>query len=191
MNISIEPKINKRVRLVEAADQLFHEQGVSTTTLANIALRAQVPLGNVYYYFKSKDSIVFAVIERRQKLLQQQFQTWDTLSDPKTRLQAFITQHTLLSEQTALHGDAVGNLCQELSKQGDTLANEAAHLLKASFQWCKKQFHLLGQTEHIAESFALNLLSGLQGMKLLTLSFREPTHVATQSQFLQQWIDSI
>ena len=31
---------DKRERLIDAADQLFHQQGVSTTTLANIATLA-------------------------------------------------------------------------------------------------------------------------------------------------------
>ena len=74
---------DKRSRLVNAADKLFHEQGVSTTTLANIAQLADVPLGNVYYYFKSKESIVFAVIAFRRKLIQHQFEELNNISNSK------------------------------------------------------------------------------------------------------------
>ena len=42
---------NKRERLMAAACRLFYEQGVERTTLADIAAAADVPLGNVYYYF--------------------------------------------------------------------------------------------------------------------------------------------
>ena len=52
----------KRERLVAAARQLFHEQGVEKTTLAEIAAAAEVPVGNVFYYFKTKDAIVASVI---------------------------------------------------------------------------------------------------------------------------------
>ena len=55
----------KRERLVESAKSLFYEQGVSLTTLAEVAERAQVPLGNVYYYFKTKEQIVAAVVDSR------------------------------------------------------------------------------------------------------------------------------
>ena len=48
----------KRERLVEGAQGAFHEQGVERTTLADVASRADVPLGNVYYYFKTKDQLV-------------------------------------------------------------------------------------------------------------------------------------
>src|SRR5919108_2956046 len=59
---SVEVKGGKRERLVESATVLFHQQGVQRTTLAEVADRAEVPLGNVYYYFKTKDELVGAVV---------------------------------------------------------------------------------------------------------------------------------
>src|SRR5947207_10401203 len=115
-------KAHVRARLIEAADKLFHEQGVNVTTLANIASLADVPLGNVYYYFKSKESIVLAVIEQRRKSIHQQFASWDALETSKGRLQSFIEHSVTLSPQTASYGDALGSLCQELSKQGGEIA---------------------------------------------------------------------
>jgi AcrR family transcriptional regulator len=87
-------KNDKRTRLVEAADKLFYEQGVTMTTLANIATLAEVPLGNVYYYFKSKNSIVLAVIEQRQHLLKNQLEECSTLS-PIDRLKALVKQYQI------------------------------------------------------------------------------------------------
>ena len=46
-----------------AACRVLHEQGVERTTLADIALAADVPVGNVYYYFKTKDQLVEAAIK--------------------------------------------------------------------------------------------------------------------------------
>ena len=46
--------LGKRERLIAAAAQRIYEQGVEKTTLADIAAAAGVPLGNVYYYFKTK-----------------------------------------------------------------------------------------------------------------------------------------
>ena len=53
---------NKRERLLAAARDLIHEQGFKPTTLADIARESDVPLGNVCYYFKSKDDIAGAII---------------------------------------------------------------------------------------------------------------------------------
>jgi TetR/AcrR family transcriptional regulator, transcriptional repressor for nem operon len=48
---------------VSGARQLFYEQGVEKTSLADIADGSGVPIGNVYYYFKTKDELVEAVID--------------------------------------------------------------------------------------------------------------------------------
>ena len=72
----------KRERLVAAATELLHQQGIERTTLADIAKAADVPLGNVYYYFKTKDDVIAAVIEAQVR------QTKATLAliDPATDL---------------------------------------------------------------------------------------------------------
>ena len=56
------PKQDKRERLVTGAREVIHRQGVERTTIADIAQAAGVPVGNVYYYFKTKDEIVHAAI---------------------------------------------------------------------------------------------------------------------------------
>src|SRR5712672_903890 len=62
--------IPKRDRLIEAAKTLFYQQGVTGTTLANIAERAKVPLGNVYYHFRTKDALIEAVVQAHVQELQ-------------------------------------------------------------------------------------------------------------------------
>src|SRR5215471_4044808 len=54
---------SKRERLIAAACQAMYAQGVEKTTLADVAAAAGVPLGNVYYYFKTKNDLLQAVIE--------------------------------------------------------------------------------------------------------------------------------
>jgi AcrR family transcriptional regulator len=39
----------------------MYRQGASATTLADVAQAADVPLGNVYYYFKTKDDLILVV----------------------------------------------------------------------------------------------------------------------------------
>ena len=57
-------KTDKRLRLVEAAMVLIHQQSFNLTTLADIAHKADVPLGNVYYYFKNKEEICLELWRR-------------------------------------------------------------------------------------------------------------------------------
>jgi hypothetical protein len=57
--------IDKRSRLVSAAVGLAYQNGFGATSLADIAREAEVPLGNLYYYFKTKDDIGEAIVELR------------------------------------------------------------------------------------------------------------------------------
>src|ERR1700688_1402715 len=82
--------IDKRSRLVSAAVDLAYQDGVGATTLADIAREAEVPLGNVYYYFKTKDEIGEAIVESRLPQLSAQRQRWDEAGSPKDRLFACV-----------------------------------------------------------------------------------------------------
>ena len=44
---------------------MFYANGVERTTLADVAQAAGIPLGNVYYYFKTKHDLIQAVVEAR------------------------------------------------------------------------------------------------------------------------------
>lgn len=182
-------RTDKRARLVEAADKLFFEQGVNITTLANIAALADVPLGNVYYYFKSKESIVMAVIARRREMIQSQFASWGALNQIG-RLKSLISHHATISAQTATFGDWLGGFCQELCKQTGDIAMAASELLKDVLQWCETQFKELGKGDR-SQTLALNLLSGIQGISLLTLTFKDPKVIEEQSDYLINWLESV
>ncbi len=53
----------KRPLILEAATELFAEQGFAAVTVAEIADRAGIGKGTVYEYFSSKDELLFAVFE--------------------------------------------------------------------------------------------------------------------------------
>jgi len=57
------PRGQGRARLIEAAGDLFAEQGVSGTSLQSIADRLGVTKAAVYHQFATKDEIVMAVAE--------------------------------------------------------------------------------------------------------------------------------
>ena len=55
---------DKRERLVDAAVTLFHHRGYGQTSLSDIAEQSGVPLGNVYYYFKTKADVLYYIVDR-------------------------------------------------------------------------------------------------------------------------------
>ena len=182
---------SKRERLVAAADKLFHEQGIINTTLANIAELAEVPLGNVYYYFKSKDSIILAVIEGRKKQLESLFTQCEQVETIKERLNAFVQYDQQVAETSAKFGDSLGSLCQELGKQGGTIAQAASSLMQRVLQWCDQQFQALGKTPEEASQLSLSLVSSIQGINLITLTFNDPNYLNQHGQYLNHWIEKL
>ena len=180
-------KTDKRVRLIEAAKVLMHQQGFNLTTLADIAQEADVPLGNVYYYFKTKEAIGEAVIERRRAEYEEKFARWNDITSPAERLKAFISFEEEELELLARYGCPIGGLCQELGKQGGTLADLAAKLLHDILQWTEKQFMSLGFGES-SEELALNLVASIQGTHLLTHTFKDPKLATKQTGTLSKWL---
>ena len=50
-----------RERILDTALRLFHERGWRDTTMRAVAAEAGVALGNAYYYFASKESLIQAI----------------------------------------------------------------------------------------------------------------------------------
>jgi len=69
-----EEALATRHRLLDAAELLFHAQGVSRTSLGEIALKAGATRGAVYWHFKDKADLFNAMIERVTLPLEQALQ---------------------------------------------------------------------------------------------------------------------
>ena len=183
-------KTDKRVRLVEAAKSLMHQQGFNLTTLADIAQEADVPLGNVYYYFKTKEAIGEAVIENRSKELHERLQAWEVNQNVRERLNAFLQNEVEQADVTARCGCPIGGLCQELAKQGGLLADAAAKLLNDMIDWSERQFKALGAADK-SRQFALQFIAAIQGLALLTNTFKDPKLTVQLSRSVEEWLDSL
>src|SRR6202521_3534828 len=120
--------IDKRSRLVSAAVGLAYQNGFGATSLADIAREAKVPLGNVYYYFKTKDEIGEAIVELRLAELSAQRQRWNEAGSPKDRLCACVQYVFENKDFLAEHGCAVGTLCSKLHKAGCSVATSATEI---------------------------------------------------------------
>jgi TetR/AcrR family transcriptional repressor of nem operon len=148
----------KRERLIAAASRLLHEQGVGRTTLADIAKAADVPAGNVYYYFKTKDDVVRAVIEAHVQQIKAILASIEARHrSPKSRLKAFVREFTAQSEIVAQFGCPLGSLCSELDKRVTEPGLPAAELMRLPIDWAEGQFRSLGRAD--ARDLAFDLLA--------------------------------
>ncbi len=64
--------VKNRELLLETATRLFHQNGVETVTMSQIAQEAQVGKGTLYRHFTSKSDICYALLDQDQRDLQNQ-----------------------------------------------------------------------------------------------------------------------
>ena len=181
---------DKRERLLEAAKVLIYRQGLAQTTLADIAEESGVPLGNVYYYFKTKDDIAAAVIdEYKSGVVETLRQLDEREADPKQRLVWFIKRLAAFKEEIADRGCRVGSLCQELNKDAGPLASRADDILAAQIKWATVQFKLIGRKD--AADLAVQMVATLQGISLLANTLKSPAVIGRQVALLCDWVDGM
>ena len=185
----VQKRGGKRQRLVEGARELIHEQGVHRTTLADVAARADVPLGNVYYYFKSKDELVGAVIDSYKGEAAVLIQGFERHRSPQARLKALVQSWTEMRDAVARYGCPMGSLCAELDKLDDGRDRDAAAVMGLIIDWAEGQFRLLGRRG--ARDLAVSLFAGIQGAALLSSNFRDPQILTRQGRVLERWIDTL
>ena len=180
----------KRERLTAAAMQLVHQHGIERTTLADIAKAADVPVGNVYYYFKAKDDVIAAVIEAHA----QQIRTTLAFIDahhrsPKARLKAFVQEFTSQGELVAQYGCPLGSLCSELDKRVKQPGLPVAELMRLPIEWAEGQFRSLGQAD--AADLAFDLLAAYEGSALLANTMDDPGVLSRAADRISHWIDAL
>ena len=184
-----DPPAGKRERLVAAACRVLHEQGVERTTLADIALAAEVPVGNVYYYFKTKDQLVEAAIEAHGSNLEAALSALDRRRTPQSRLKGLIRLWTDQRELAARYGCPFGTLACELDKRTNGLDRTAAEVMRILADWTEQQFRSMGRAD--ARDLAISLVASYQGISLLTNTFRDPELMVREGRRLERWIDSL
>ncbi|MFD5147612.1 TetR/AcrR family transcriptional regulator [Streptomyces sp. NPDC058401] len=180
----------KRERLAAAAAQVLHEQGMEKTTIADIARAADVPVGNVYYYFKTKDQLVEAAIDAHAQTLAAMISTLDELPTPQDRLKALLAGWAEQRELTARYGCPTGSLASELDKRDDGLDQTLAKAMRVLLDWAEQQFLALGRAAD-ARELAVALIASYQGISLLTNTFRDPELMTSEARRLSRWIDSL
>src|SRR5437016_2928886 len=101
---TITPGMGKRERLVAGARQVVHQQGVEKTTIAEIAHAADVPAGNVYYYFKTKDELIDAIVQSRAQDVRTLLESLERHRTPQARLKALVRALTDQRDVVAEYG---------------------------------------------------------------------------------------
>jgi len=180
-----------RKKIIEMADALFYQQGFAQTSFTDISNALNMSKGNFYYYFKTKDEILNAVIDKRSEEIQRDLAQWDEAeSEPRMRLKRYIMMLTDYQDRIEKHGCPIGTICSELSKMHHENLNNASELMEIYRVWLEKQFVLLGYKKE-ARKLSLQVLSRGQGLALITNTYSDKSFLQYEANEIINWIDSL
>jgi TetR/AcrR family transcriptional repressor of nem operon len=166
-----------RDQILDAASQLMHLQGYHATSLDDVLRESGVGKGNFYYYFRSKEELGYAIIDRLvhsfvERTLKPMFD--DESLDPLTQVRAFL--HRVLDNQrqrNCVGGCPMGNLASELS---DVHEGFRLRLARVFLEWSTRLTEALRRGQAIGElradcdpaGTAQFIVAALEGAILLT-----------------------
>lgn len=180
-----------RQRIVDAADHLFYSRGYNQTSFSDISDETGIPRGNFYYYFKTKEDILAAVVDARLLEFKTMLQGCEkATSDPLQRLHA-LAQFPLQKEAEVLqYGCPIGTLSSELVKEQDTEISQAR--LTAVFDllkgWIEEQLNRLGQPSR-ADEIAKDMLAKMQGVIIIANIYKDTEFLHRGIKDVQNWLN--
>ena len=160
---------------------------MQATTIAQVADAADVPPGNVYYYFKSKDDLVLAVVDLRCEQVRGLLDSLQGRRTPGAGSRRWRTGGRRCATSWPATG-ARSAPCRA-SWTGRARPRRAAAPLELMIDWAETQFRDLGRRD--ARELAVAFVSGIQGGALLSNAFRDPDLMSAQVRHLERWIDSL
>jgi len=174
-----------RSRIVNAAADLFYEQGVDRTSLDEVMAASGVSKSQLYHYFADKDALVLEVIARQtERVLDAQRPHLETL-DSLPALTAWRDAIVRLNREARGKGCPLGSLASELANDSgparERLAGSFAmwrHRIEQGLTKMRERGELAASAD--PQELALALLSAVEGGLLLakTTQSSRPLEIA-------------
>jgi AcrR family transcriptional regulator len=143
-----------------------------------------------YYYFKTKDDIIGAVVQSHVDQINSALTALERQHrGPKVRLKALIRFLAEQANSIAQSGCPHGTLSSELAKQAEGSDPLAAPLMQIPLDWAEQQFRAMGRRD--AHDLAVELLVSYQGSAVLTNALGQRELMGRQAGRLEKWIDAL
>lgn len=160
-----------RTRIIEAAEALFYEHGLRSVSVDAIAERAGVTKRTVYYHFDSKDALIAASLEMRDRSTVERYRSW--LGDPalpmRERIVMMFASLADHARKPRWRGCGFTRAAVELAGQPGHSAVQMAAKHKRRFEaWLEHEFRSGGMAEpqRLARQVAL-LIEGAIAQMLI------------------------
>lgn len=120
---------SRRTQIIRAALQRYRTHTVAGTTLRDVAQAAGIPVGNLYYYFRSRDDLVLAALDECEQELQALLDQLAPLA-PRDWMAAYFDWLLREPDQSTALGCPFGTLPGELRALGHPAADRGAQVVR-------------------------------------------------------------
>ncbi len=191
----------RRRQIIDAARSLLFEKGLQATSINQIAKRAELAVGTIYFYYSSKEELFAELQEEGLKLLMETIQQASTTTtDPRKRLRSMAMAYYDFSNA---HKDYFDIINYFLSSPSILLSSDFKQRVD---QQAQKILALIDTTlaqgveegvfkEHARESSSVLLLAAFHGLmqfrKFETTVFKGVSHRILYSKAVEQLLDGI
>ncbi len=107
-----------REQILDAASRLIHVRGFNNTSVDEILKQSGVGKGNFYYYFKSKEELGFAILDRSLDRISTELldKSFSPEKEPWRQIEEFLDYQVERTRQRGCTGGCIlGNLAVEMS----------------------------------------------------------------------------
>ena len=175
-----------RENILEAASRLIHIRGFHNTSIDDILRESGVGKGNFYYYFKSKDELGYATLDRSLERIREDVleETFRPERNPWEQLHAFLEALVKRAAQTGCKGGCpLGNLALEMSDVHEEFRHrltQAFEQVQARLEEALERARIEGSLKPDADipRLARFILAGFEGAILLGKLYKDPEIMA-------------
>lgn len=166
----------RREAIVAAAARLFWINGFSATSIADIASDAQVPQGNMFYYFRSKADLALAVAdvfvsETQSLILEAEAQS----PDPRERIR-FLLQRLGQSNRSRVdNGCPIAAAVRDFRRPAPDASVRASQSFELLVSFIARELQKTGPRPSIALARARAVVIEWQGGIALAHAFNDMT----------------
>ncbi|ATU93452.1 TetR/AcrR family transcriptional regulator [Phyllobacterium zundukense] len=169
----------KRDILIASAAGLFWHQGYAVTSLADIAAASGIPLGNIYYYFKSKAELARGVadifVAETEIMLAE---ITEANQNPRIRLQLLVEKLAQSLKSRVEHGCPIALGIRDFRHESPEAAGRAAESFSLLIGFIGRELGRSGIRPSTALGLARNALTEWQGGIMLAHGLKDPTVLA-------------
>lgn len=186
-------------KLLEAAQRLMLAKGYEATSVGEICKAAKLTKGSLFHYFKSKEDLGKAVLERFCQSMQERLQAgpFRRKRDPLERIDGMLEFMIQMSrDPVAIQGCLPGNFAQELSETHPEIRSCCAQQFQAWAEGLKRELDK-ARVKHAptspinTQSLAEHFIAVIEGSLILAKAKQDTRVIGESLRHLKRYVHSL